>query len=138
MDPGRLPRTETMIPGMGGRGMNPKRLAAMMRQMGIDMEDLDPVEEVIIRLPDREIVFHDASVQKMTAQGSTTWQISGTPQERPRTPAEPAAPVKLDISDEDVELVAQQANVSKEEARKALEEANGQPAEALVKLLGDE
>lgn len=130
-----------MIPGMGGRGMNPKRLAAMMRQMGIDMEDLDDVEEVVIRLPDREIYFTDATVSKMTAQGSTTWQIAGTPQERPRgaaAPAAPSAPVKLDIRDEDVELVATQAGVSKDVARKALEEANGQPAEALVKLLGDE
>ena len=115
--------------------MNPKRVAAMMRQMGIEMEDLDDVQEVIIRLPDREIYFRDATVSKMTTQGSTTWQIAGTPEERRRADA---APVKLDISDEDVDLVAQQANVTKEEARRALEEANGQPAEALVKLLGDE
>ena len=127
-----------MFPGMGGRGMNPKRMQAMMRQMGIEMEDLEDVEEVVIRLPDREIVFRDAEVSKMTAQGQTTWQIGGTPEERPRRAAAPAEPVKLEISDEDVELVMQQANVGRDVARKALEEANGQPAEALVKLLGGE
>ena len=39
------------------------------------------------------------------------------------------------IPEEDVELVATQANVSKEEARKALEECNGEPAEAIIKLM---
>lgn len=120
--------------------MNPKRLQAMMRQMGIEVEDIDDVQEVIIKTPTREIVFRDATVSKMTAQGSTTWQIAGTPEERAATggSSEPAAPVKLEVSEEDVDLVAQQANVSKDVARKALEDANGQPAEALVKLLGDE
>lgn len=126
-----------MFPGMGGRGggVNPKQLNAMMKRMGIEMEELDDVEEVVIRLRDREIVFRDAEVSKMTAQGTTTWQLTGTAEERPRGPAEP---VKLDISEEDVALVAEQAGVSKEEARKALEAANGQPAEALVKLLGED
>lgn len=128
-----------MFPGMGGRGMNPKRMQAMMRQMGIEMEELEDVEEVVIRLPDREIVFRDAEVSKMTAQGQTTWQLAGTPETRPRADkgATATAPVKLEISEEDVDLVATQANVSKEVARKALVEANGQPAEALVKLLGE-
>ena len=129
-----------MFPGMGGRGMNPKRMQAMMRQMGIEMEELEDVEEVIIRLPDREIVFRDAEVSKMVAQGQTTWQLAGPAETRPRADkaaAAPSAPVKLEISEEDVELVATQANVSKDVARKALVEANGQPAEALVKLLGE-
>jgi nascent polypeptide-associated complex subunit alpha len=125
-----------MFPGMGGRGMNPKRLNAMMKQMGIEVEDIDDVEEVIVRTADREIVFKDATVSKMTAQGSTTWQISGTPQERPR--GAPSAPETLVIAQEDIDLVAEQAKVSKEVARKALEAANGEPAEALLKLLGDD
>ena len=140
-----------MLPGMGGRGMNPKKVAAMMRSMGIEMEDIDDVEEVIIRTKDKEIYFTDAAVSKMTARGEVTWQVMGTAKTRPlgaaatptaagpaaATPA-PAGPVKLDVRDEDVDLVASQANVSKEKARKALEEANGEPAEALMKLLGDE
>lgn len=126
-----------MFPGMGGR-VNPKQLNAMMRQMGIEMEEIDDVEEVIIRTADKEIYFTDANVQKMTARGEVTWQVMGKEQTRPRTDKAPAGPVKLDIREEDVDLVATQANVSKEQARKALEAANGEPAEALVKLLGDD
>ena len=127
-----------MFPGMGGRGINPKQLNAMMKSMGIQMEDIDDVEEVVIRTADKEIVLTEASVSKMTAKGEVTWQVMGKETTRPRQPAAPAAPVKLEVRDEDVDFVAQQAGVSKEEARKALEAANGEPAEALLKLMGDE
>lgn len=129
-----------MLPGMGGR-MNPKQLNAMMRQMGITMEEIDGVEEVVIRTPDKEIVITQADVSKMTAKGEVTWQIMGNATTRPRAaaaPAAPAAPVKLEVRDEDVDFVASQTNVSKEAARKALEAANGEPAEAILKLMGDE
>lgn len=123
-----------MFPGMGGRGVDPKRLQAMMRQMGIKMEDIEDVEVVIIRTKDKEYVFEDAEVSKMTAQGQTTWQLAGEPTIRPRAPAEP---VKLEVSADDVKLVMEQANVDEKTARKALEDANGQPAEAILKLMGE-
>src|SRR6266513_900806 len=39
------------------------------------------------------------------------------------------------IPDEDVKLVAEKAGVSEEDARKALEEAGGEPAEAIIRLM---
>lgn len=122
-----------MIPGMGGR-MNPKQLNAMMRQMGITMEEIDDVQEVVIRTPTRVITISPAEVSKMTAQGQVSWQVTGKAVDAPR---EAPAPVKLDVREEDVDLVAETAQVSREQARKALEAANGNPAEAIVKLLGD-
>lgn len=129
-----------MFPGMGGRGggMNPKQVAAMMKQMGITMDDIDDVQEVIIRTAREDIVISDATVSKMTARGQgTTWQVAGTESRRPREAAKPAAPAGPLFTDADVELVASQANVSKDEARKALEAAKGEPAEAILKLLGE-
>ncbi len=41
----------------------------------------------------------------------------------------------LTIPDEDVKLVAEKAGVSEEEARKALEDAGGEPAEAIIRLM---
>lgn len=128
-----------MFPGMGGRGMNPKKLNAMMRQMGIEMEDIDDVEEVVIRTPDAEYVFREATVSKMTAQGQVTWQVMGDVQKLPRAAApRPAAPEGPTFTEDDVALVAEQAKVPKEQARKALLAANGETAEAILKLLGDE
>lgn len=127
-----------MFPGGGRGGMNPKQLAAMMKQMGITMEDIDDVEEVIIRTPREDIVIVDAEVSKMVAKGQgTTWQIAGKETRRPRAQAQaPAQGPKY--TDDDVALVAEQAKVSKDEARKALEATNGETAEAILKLLGDD
>ena len=125
--------------GGGLGGMNPRQVAAMMKQMGITMDDIDDVEEVIIRTPREDIVIVDATVSKMVAKGQgTTWQVAGTETRRPREAAKAAAPAGPKFSEEDVALVAEQAKVSKDEARRALEAANGETAEAILKLLGDD
>ena len=41
---------------------------------------------------------------------------------------------ELIIPDEDIEMVANQANVSEDEAKAALEDTNGDLAEAILKL----
>ncbi|WP_406660228.1 nascent polypeptide-associated complex protein [Methanolobus sp. ZRKC3] len=114
-----------MIPGMGGRGMNPTKMKQMMKQMGINITDINDVEQVIIRTPDRDIVFNDANVSIMTAQGVDTYQIVGTPEEVAR---------EVQIPDDDIRLVAEQTGVSEDQARDALKNANGDLAEAIMAL----
>jgi nascent polypeptide-associated complex subunit alpha len=114
-----------MIPGMGGRGMNPAKVKQMMKQMGINITEINDVEQVIIRTPDRDIVFNDADVSIMNAQGVDTYQIVGTPEEVAR---------ELQIPDDDVRLVAEQTGVSVDKARAALKNANGDLAEAIMAL----
>ncbi|MBC7086292.1 MAG: nascent polypeptide-associated complex protein [Methanomethylovorans sp.] len=114
-----------MFPGVGGRGINPAKMKQMMKQMGISIDEIPNVEQVIIRTPDVDIVFNDANVTVMTAQGTDTYQIVGTPERVPR---------KLEIPDNDVRLVAEQTGVSEVEARKALEKAKGDLAEAILSL----
>jgi nascent polypeptide-associated complex subunit alpha len=114
-----------MFPGMGGRGMNPTKLKQMMKQMGINLRDIEDVEQVIIRTQDKDIVFNDAKVSVMNAQGVDTYQIVGTPEEVPR---------ELEIPDDDVRLVVEQTGVSEDAAREALKNANGDLAEAILSL----
>ncbi len=114
-----------MIPGMGGRGMNPKKMKQMMKQMGINIDEIEGVEEVVIKTAEKEIVFKDASVTVMDAQGSRSYQVVGTPEERARA---------VVIPDADVDLVAAQTGVSPNEAKSVLEECNGDLAAAIVKL----
>ncbi|MFA0821568.1 MAG: nascent polypeptide-associated complex protein [Methanomethylovorans sp.] len=114
-----------MFPGVGGRGMNPAKMKQMMKQMGISIDEIPNVEQVIIRTPDVDIVFNDANVTVMNAQGADTYQVVGTPEKVPR---------KLEIPDDDVRLVAEQTGVSEEKARKALEDAKGDLAEAILAL----
>lgn len=103
-------------------GMDPKKMQAMMRQMGIKQDDIEATR-VIIECPDSRIVIEQPSVQKITMQGQTSWQITGTAHED--------AP---GVREEDVTLLADQAGVSSEKAREALEKHNGDLAEALASL----
>ena len=120
-----------MMPG--GR-MNPKQMKAMMKRMGISQEDIEDVEEVVIKTRSKEIVFKDAAVSAMTVQGQKTYQIVGTPQERARSKDEKPAE-EGGIPDEDVRLVMSQTSCSAAEARKALQETDGAPAEAILKIM---
>ena len=94
----------------------------MMKQMGITSTNID-AEEVIIKTPDKEIVISDPQVSRVKAMGQDTFQITGDISERPRE----------EISEEDIEMVAEQAGVSKEEAKSMLEETND-IAEAIMRL----
>ena len=105
--------------------MNPAKVKQMMKQMGINITEINDVEQVIIRTPDREIVFNDANVSIMNAQGVDTYQIVGTPEEVAR---------EVQIPDDDVRLVAEQTGVSEDKAREALKNSNGDLAEALMSL----
>ena len=130
--------------------MNPRKMKQMMKQMGIDVEELD-AERVVIETADGDdLVFDGAQVTKMDAQGQETYQIVGSPNAVADAGTGGAAAVEggdaddpaLDdaddgdegIPEEDVKLVAQQAGVSKEAAREALEAANGEPARAISEL----
>ncbi len=133
--------------------MNPRKMKQMMKQMGIDVEELD-AERVVIETADGDdLVFDGAQVTKMDAQGQETYQIVGSPDAVADAGAGGATAVEGDeaddpalddaddaddgddgIPEEDVKLVAQQAGVSKEAAREALEAANGEPARAIADL----
>ncbi len=120
-----------MIPG--GR-MDPRQLKRMMKQLGVEAEELKDVREVIIRTGEKEYVIPGASVTEMTVQGQKTFQVVGQATVREASEAAEEVP-GLSIPEEDVELVAEKAGVSLEEARKALEECDGEPAEAIIRLM---
>jgi nascent polypeptide-associated complex subunit alpha len=97
----------------------------MMKQMGMEMEEIEGVEKVVIYTPAGNYVFDNAQVVATTMQGVTTYQLSGDAR------FEAAVP---EIPDEDVALVASQTGVAEEAARKALVETRGDIAEAILKL----
>ncbi|MDV0446431.1 hypothetical protein MsAg5_02640 [Methanosarcinaceae archaeon Ag5] len=113
-----------MFPGMG-RGMNPKKVQGMMKQLGIDMIEIENAEQVIIKTTDGDIIIENPAVSIMRAQGVDTYQINGDVKKMPK---------QLTIPDEDVRLVCEQTGVGAEEAKAALEAANGDLAEAILSL----
>jgi nascent polypeptide-associated complex subunit alpha len=107
----------------GFRGINSKQLERAMRQLGVSIEELENVEEVIIKTSSKEYLFRKPSVTIMLAQGQRTYQVIGEPEI-----------TEKGIPTSDIELVAQQANVSLEQAKKALEATQGNIAEAILRL----
>jgi nascent polypeptide-associated complex subunit alpha len=109
-----------------------------MRRMGVDVKPMENVTEVLIRFPDKELVLPGPQVVKMHAQGDDIYQIIGQAEERGltvSTEANEEAAVTIEVfTDEDVQLVANQANVSEEEAREALRSAEGNLAKAIISL----
>jgi len=129
--------------GGGGGGLDPQKMQQMMKQMGIDIDEID-AEEVIIRTAEEDLVFTDADVQRMDAQGQETYNVVGSPDHRPRGEggdaggsADTAESDDEDdgaIPQEDVEMVAERAGVSEAEAREALEATDGMPLDAIQHL----
>lgn len=99
----------------------------MMKKMGISQDEID-ASEVIIKLSDRKLVFREPQVSKVDMMGQETYQIVGEPEE------EPLEEDNLEISDEDVQTVIDQTGVNKEKALSAIQEADGDLAEAILKL----
>ena len=131
--------------------MNPRKMKQMMKQMGIDVEELD-AERVVIETADGDdLVFDGAQVTKMDAQGQETYQIVGSPDavadagaggspsavegdSGAGAIAEDEAEDDAGIPDEDVALVAERAGAPQSAAREALEDADGDLAAAIAEL----
>ncbi|MDD5142816.1 nascent polypeptide-associated complex protein [Methanoregula sp.] len=111
-----------MLPG----NINPRQMRAMMKKLGMNVEQIEDVQSIVIKTPKGNWIFDAGTeVTAMTMQGATTYQISGTPR------FEAAA---IEIPKEDVTMVAAQANVSEEKAKEALVASKGDIAEAIMKL----
>ena len=57
-------------------GMNPKKMQAIMSQMGIKQEEID-ANKVIIETPEKNIIINNPSVIKINMKGQENFQISG-------------------------------------------------------------
>jgi nascent polypeptide-associated complex subunit alpha len=103
-------------------GGDSRRMKKMMEQMGVTVDEIEGVEEVVIKTGTKEIVIEDADVNAIEAQGQKTYQVIGESTEMSR------------VDEDDVELVAEQAEVNEETARDALEKTEGDLAAAIENL----
>jgi nascent polypeptide-associated complex subunit alpha len=109
--------------------VNPREAKRMMQRMGLSMDAMPDVEQVVIKTSNKEITIEEPEVAMIEMQGQKIFQITGG------KISEKAAERKLSgIAEEDVRLVADQTGKSVEEARKALEESNGDLAKAILLL----
>jgi nascent polypeptide-associated complex subunit alpha len=116
-----------MMPG----GMSPKQMQQVMKRMGIKVEEIEALR-VVIEGVDKNIVVENPQVMLTKMPNQEMFQISGDIKEEDKS--EESGSVDIQITDDDIAMVADQANVSKEQAEEALEETRGDIAEAIMKL----
>ena len=106
------------------RGLNPKMMQQAMKKMGMQQQEIN-ASEVVIKTNDKTLVISNPNVIKVNMMVQESFQITGEVSEQGSKP---------EISDDDINIVIEQAKVSKEEAITSLEETNGDIAEAILKL----
>ena len=110
------------------QGRDAKR---MMQKMGMKIDEIDGVTEVLIRTATREIIIEEPVVTSVVVQGQRMYQITGGSAHERAPSAEAAQP---EVPEEDVNLVATQTGKTVDEAKAALKESGGDLAEAILRL----
>ncbi|HEV8405318.1 MAG TPA: nascent polypeptide-associated complex protein [Nitrososphaera sp.] len=108
------------------RGGN-REMRRMLDKMGLEMKDMGNVEEVIIKTDTKELYLVKPQVIEMKGKDSTIFQVvaSDIEEKQREVPS---------FKEEDIILVMQQANVSREKATQALTESKGDLAQAILSL----
>jgi nascent polypeptide-associated complex subunit alpha len=113
--------------------LSPSELRRQLKRLGIKADiDVIDAEEVIVRKRDgKSLLVTSPQVMIVRMQGTVMLQVVGSGIEEVEEERSGGA---VSFSEEDVKLVAEQAGVSIEEARQALEEAGGDIAAAIILL----
>jgi nascent polypeptide-associated complex subunit alpha len=116
--------------------MNPREQKRMMQRMGMNMDSVADVQQVIIRTADKDIIIDEPEVAILQVQGQKMYQIIGgqVSEQAPSQRAASAVAAKPAFSEEDVQLVADQTGRSLEKAKEALQECGGDLAKAILLL----
>ena len=104
--------------------LDPKKMQAVMKQMGINQEEIDASRVIIEKSDNSKIIIENPSVIKIKMQGNESFQISGDVSEE----------AGESFSEEDIKTVIEKTGCSKAEAEEALEKNNGDLAEAILEL----
>ncbi len=103
-------------------GLNPKKMQAMMKQMGIAQEEIDASRVIIEKTDNTRTIIENPSVVKIKMQGQESFQITGDISEQ-----------EAGISEEDIKTIMEKTGVSEGKAKETLEKT-GDLAEAILEL----
>ena len=104
-----------------------REMRRMLDKMGLDMKTMDNVEEVIIKTDKKELYLVKPQVIEMKGKDSTICQVIAADIEEKQREVP-------SFKEEDIILVMQQANVSREKAISDLTESKGDMAQAILSL----
>ena len=111
------------------RRVNPRDAKRMMQRMGMSMDAVADVQEVVIKTSSKEIKIEEPEVAVLEVQGQKIYQVTGG-----KVTEKTAERKASGIAEEDIRLVADQTGKSLDMARRALEESGGDLAKAILLL----
>ena len=140
------PKRPQAVKKREGQQFGSRQMRRKMQQQGVDMDQVDATR-VIIEGPEKTLVITQPEVVLMKQAGQEIYQVIGTAEEF--SPEEIAigetekiedlepldeSETKPTITENDIMLVAAQANVEREEAEATLIDCNGDIAKAILLL----
>lgn len=138
------PKRPQPVKAREGQQFGSRQMRRKMAQQGIDMEPIDATR-VIIEGAEKSLVIEQPEVIRMKQAGQEIFQVIGMAEEvspeaisikSDETISEleydEVSVVKPTITENDIMLVATQANVDKNEAESVLKECNGDIAKAIL------
>ena len=105
-------------------GMDPKKMQAVMKQMGISQTEIDTSKVIIEKTDGKRIIIEPASVTKINMQGQESFQISGEVREEEG---------EL-FSKEEIKTVMEKTGASEKKVKESLEKNKGDLAETILEL----
>ena len=141
------PRRPRKVKKRPSSSKSARSMTRRMEQQAIDMDQIDATR-VIIEGTDKTLVINQPEVMQMEQMGQSIYQVIGEAEEHPpgevavggeepqeeKEIVEEEIDAKPEITENDIMLVAAQANVDKEVAESVLREHNGDIAKAIVYL----
>ncbi|OYT34551.1 MAG: NagC family transcriptional regulator [Candidatus Aenigmarchaeota archaeon ex4484_52] len=117
--------------------INPKQINKMMQQMGMRATKID-AKEVRIICDDETIIIESPGIQKITMQGQTSFQITGTEKkinnsQLGKEEMQNKPENKISFSDEDIKMIIEQTGKSRDIVEKKLKKT-GDIAQTILLL----
>jgi nascent polypeptide-associated complex subunit alpha len=105
-------------------GLNPKKMQAVMKQMGISQDEIPSSRVVIEKEDGGKLIIENPSVTKIKMQGQESFQITGDISEES---------AEVGISQDDINTVVEKTGCTCEQAEEVLK-STGDLAEAILEL----
>ena len=106
-------------------GVNPAKMQAMMKQLGIKQEEIDALR-VIIKKQDENIIIENPNVVKINMQGNESFQITGDVHTESKQEG---------FSEQDIKMIIEKTGASEKKVRESLDKTSD-IAETIMELSG--
>lgn len=107
-------------------------MAKLMQQMGITTEEIDANRIVIEKKDGLRLVIENPSITQIDLKGQKMFQVTGEPREEQAGKKGKEETEEKTEGEEDVEIIMRKTGASREQAQRALDEAGGNIAQAIL------